>query len=251
MIGCCAAANRSCTRGARGAGATALASAGVARSAAAGRYAAAARGACVRAAGPGRGGTAGVVPADESGRAQPPGRAAHLVLIPPALAQRGLAPPAQVGLQGGVLGTPPRRAQRARSDHQRADRLAPGGHDAAGARHPGTAARNLLFRDRDRGLGGLRPRAPTVATAQSRPGGADAGHAGRLSQLPAQAAMPSPATKCCGKATRAWQPSCSACNAPAGSTTAASSIRKCAHPDFVCKRQGAPPAVRPAHLGRP
>ena len=47
-----------------------------------------------------------MVPADDAGGGQPGGRRAGAGVVPAALADRGLAAGAEVGLQGGVLGAP-------------------------------------------------------------------------------------------------------------------------------------------------
>ena len=140
------------------------------------------RGACVGRGRPGRGGAAGMVPADQPGDYGGARGGPHAGVVPAALAHRGLAPRAQVGLPGPRSRQPAARAAAAGGDDQGGDRLAADGDDPAGARHAGAATRHAVRGHGDQGAGGLRPRPRAAAAGQPRAGRADHGPAGRLPQ---------------------------------------------------------------------
>ncbi len=93
---------------------------------------------------------------------------------------RGLAPGAEGGLQGGVPGAPAGGADRAGGDDQRSDRLAADTDDAAGTGHAGIAGGHAVHRDRTGGAGRvpeLQAQAVRGAGAQGDVGGIhEAGH---------------------------------------------------------------------------
>ena len=170
----------SALRAARGAGRVALADGRVAGPGARRGSAADAAGARVGAGGAGGGGSVGVVPADDVAGGVAGGCGAGAGVVPAALAHRGLAPDAQVRLQGGVPGAPHGAADRAGGDDQGGDRLAAGRDDPAGTGDPRITERGVLHADPAAGAAPLRVQARAGRAGQSGTGGADHGDLGRL-----------------------------------------------------------------------
>ena len=139
-----------------------------------------AAGARVGAGGAGGGGSVGVVPADDVAGGVAGGCGAGAGVVPAALAHRGLAPDAQVRLQGGVPGAPHGAADRAGGDDQGGDRLAAGRDDPAGTGDPRITERGVLHADPAAGAAPLRVQARAGRAGQSGTGGADHGDLGRL-----------------------------------------------------------------------
>ena len=167
-------------RGAHGAGRVALADGRVAGPGARRGSAADAAGARVGAGGAGGGGSVGVVPADDVAGGVAGGCGAGAGVVPAALAHRGLAPDAQVRLQGGVPGAPHGAADRAGGDDQGGDRLAAGRDDPAGTGDARITERGVLHADPAAGAAPLRVQARAGRAGQSGTGGADHGDLGRL-----------------------------------------------------------------------
>ncbi len=121
-----------------------------------------------------------MVPADDAAGGVAAGRGAGAALVPVKVADRGLAPRAEVGLQGGVPRASDGRADRAGGDDQRGDRLAADGDDAAGAGDAGTAGRSAVLGHRDHGAERFREGPQAAAPGQSRARGANDGDPGWL-----------------------------------------------------------------------